>query len=161
MNPVSPSSGSSRSRLVLVLTLLIALFVVTGCGKSGGGSGDKVRLSNPQASISANAALIDACQLDGFPNAWIIIADYNGDKGSDLIGGRGFYTLTFLPSGASDFGSFTFTGEPNPFDIVIGPEQVGGIGCYQAGGATRIRIDFYVITNDDRRSNTVSDTFNT
>ena len=36
MNPVSPSNGSSHSRLVLVLTLLIALFVVSGCGKGGG-----------------------------------------------------------------------------------------------------------------------------
>ena len=35
MNPVSPSSGLNRARLVLVLTLLIALFFVTGCGKGG------------------------------------------------------------------------------------------------------------------------------
>ena len=36
MNPVSPSNGSNRAPLVLVLTLLIALFFVTGCGKGGG-----------------------------------------------------------------------------------------------------------------------------
>ena len=34
MNPVNPPSGLNRARFVLVLALLIALFVVTGCGKS-------------------------------------------------------------------------------------------------------------------------------
>ena len=35
MNPVSPPRRTHRARLVLVLTLLIALFVVTGCGSDG------------------------------------------------------------------------------------------------------------------------------
>ena len=34
MNPVSSPVRRRRARLVLVLALLIALFVVTGCGKS-------------------------------------------------------------------------------------------------------------------------------
>ena len=34
MNPVRSPVRRRRARLVLVLTLLIALFVVTGCGKS-------------------------------------------------------------------------------------------------------------------------------
>ena len=35
MNPVNRLGGSPRARLVLVLTLLIALFFVTGCGSDG------------------------------------------------------------------------------------------------------------------------------
>ena len=36
MNHVSPPRRTSCAPFVLVLTLLIALFVVTGCGKGGG-----------------------------------------------------------------------------------------------------------------------------
>ena len=36
MNPFSASRGSNRAPFVLVLTLLIALFVVTACGSGGG-----------------------------------------------------------------------------------------------------------------------------
>ena len=34
MKPVSPPRRTPRTRLVLVLTLLLALFVLPGCGKS-------------------------------------------------------------------------------------------------------------------------------
>ena len=44
MNPFSASRGSNRAPFVLVLTLLIALFFVTGCGS--GGDDDEEEPSN-------------------------------------------------------------------------------------------------------------------
>lgn len=58
-----------------VLTAAMVAVLTLACGGSGssGGSGDDgLRLSNAQGAISADADWIDACQQEGFPNAYVV-----------------------------------------------------------------------------------------
>ena len=41
MNPIKPSVGTHRTRLVVLLTVAVALFITTGCGKKGGDDNPK------------------------------------------------------------------------------------------------------------------------
>lgn len=140
------------------LTTLFLLMFSLACGGSGGGSGDDedtLTLSNMRASIDADADERLLCNLDGFEEGYTYVADYDGDL---EVGDRAFERLTFLPSGAS-----------NSVDFVLGragagsgiaPGEVGAKGCYTSDTDTQIEIEFYIITTDGVRSNTVSDTFN-
>ena len=141
---------------VRVGVLCMAVAVLVGCGSSGGGSGDKVTLSNMNAFVSGDAALQNLCLLDGFAQAYTYIATYSGNL---QVGDRAFETLTFLPSGVSNVSDYTL-GAAAP-GSGIGPNEVGSTGCFTGGGFdTQIRIAFYVVTSSGERSNTVSDTFN-
>ena len=138
-----------------VLPGALVAFLV-GCGSSGGGSGDdEVRLFNMRAAKSANPALQFQCELDGFVEAYIWTVEYEGDV---RVGDRGFERFTFLPSGQTNVTDEPLTAAGAGSGI--GPNEIGDTGCYTAVTDTRIEIEFYLVTQDGVRSNTVSDTFN-
>ena len=142
----------SRSVRVGVICAAVALLV--GCnGNGGGGSGDKVELSNPQVAVSADLGLLGDCQAIGYDGAWLFVARNRGLA----VGSRGFVRGTLLPSGAA----YTFDGlfSSSGSGSGLGPGELSVHDCYSSGSDTQLRIELYVITTSGERTNTVSDTF--
>ncbi|MCH7869122.1 MAG: hypothetical protein IH881_15615 [Myxococcales bacterium] len=145
------------ARSVRVGVICAAVAVLVGCGSSGGGSGDKVELSNPQGAVSADPGLRGDCQAIGFEGAWLLVVRHSGvDAGS-----RGFIRGTFLPSGAAFTfdGIFSSSGPGSGPGSGLGPDEISVSDCYSSGSDTQLRIELYVITTSGERTNTVSDTF--
>lgn len=141
-------------RAILVVALFATLALA--CGGSGGGSGDdELRLSNMRASISADPDLQQICQDEGFEQAYVYVADYDGDL---EVGDRVFERITFLPSGSTTAGDFAL--QAAGAGSGIGPNEVGSGGCFTGGTDNRLRVEFYIVTLDGVESNTASDTFN-
>ena len=145
---------AAHSMRVIVLCVIVALLF--GCSNGGGGSGDKLELSNPRGSISADISLINLCAGFGFPSAYVFTADYDGDLN---VGDQIFVTATFLPSGGT-LNTPKIIGTDPTTGSSITPNDVSVFDCYIAQSDTTLRVEVDVINSAGVRSNTVSATFN-